>query len=119
MKATYSHKDDVSLANPFGPHALGWREVAETMARAASHYRDGRVTSFERVAEYTTPNVAYVVEIERYEARVGGRDEMSSVALRVTTVLRPEDGGWKIAHRHADPITTTRPTESVIQRDTG
>jgi ketosteroid isomerase-like protein len=119
MKATYSHKDDVSLANPFGPPALGWREVAETMARAASHYRDGRVTSFERVAEYTTPDLAYIVEIERYEARVGGRDEMSSVVLRVTTVLRPEDGGWKIAHRHADPITTTQPTESVIQRETG
>ena len=39
------------------------------MARAASHYRDGRVTSFERVAEYATPDLAYIVEIERYEAR--------------------------------------------------
>jgi hypothetical protein len=81
-RATYSHKDDVSLANPFGPPALGWREVAETMARAASHYRDGRVTRFERVAEYTTPDRAYIVEIERSEAKVGGRDDISSVALR-------------------------------------
>ena len=38
---------------------------------------------------------------------------MSSVALRVTTVLRREDGGWKIVHRPADPITTTQPTESA------
>jgi ketosteroid isomerase-like protein len=119
MKAAYSHGDDVSLANPFGPPALGWRQVAETMARAASHYRDGRATSFERMAEYSTPDLAYIVEIERYEARVGGRADMSSVVLRVTTVLRPEDAGWKIVHRHADPITTTQPAESVIQGKPG
>ena len=69
MKATYSHNDDAGLANPFGPPALGWREVAETMARAASHYRDGRVSDFERVAGSATPDLAYIVEIERYEAR--------------------------------------------------
>lgn len=115
MKATYSHKDDVSLANPFGPPAVGWSQVAETMARAAAHYRDGGATSFERVAEYATPDLAYIVEIERYEARVGGSQDMSPVALRVTTVLRPEDGGWKVVHRHADPITTTQPAKSVIR----
>ena len=41
-KATFSHRDDVSLANPFGPPALGWRQVAETMTDAAAHYREGR-----------------------------------------------------------------------------
>jgi hypothetical protein len=29
--------------------------------------------------------------------------------------LRPEDGTWKVVHRHADPITTVGPAESVIQ----
>ena len=119
IKAAFSHRDDVSLANPFGPPALGWTQVAETIARAASHYRDGRATSFERVAEYATPDLAYIVEIERYEARVGGRADMSSVVLRVTTVLRPEDAGWRIVHRHADPITTTQPAESVIHGKAG
>ena len=76
-------------------------------------------TSFERVAEYATPDLAYIVEIERYEARVGGRSEVSSVVLRVTTVLRPEDASWRIVHRHADSITTTQPAESVIQGKTG
>jgi ketosteroid isomerase-like protein len=114
-KATFSHRDDVSLANPFGPPAVGWRQVAETMARAAANYRDGGATGFERLTAYATPGLAYIVEIEHYETKVGGRDDISRVELRVTTILRPEDAGWKVVHRHADPITTSQPAESVIQ----
>ena len=32
-KAAFSHRDDVSLANPLGPPAVGWRQVAETSNR--------------------------------------------------------------------------------------
>jgi ketosteroid isomerase-like protein len=112
-KAMYSHEHDVSLANPFGPAVVGWEAVAETMERAAAHYRDGRATGFERVAGHVTDQLAYVVEIERYAAKVGGADRETPVALRVTTVLRPDDEGWKIVHRHADPITTPRGAASV------
>ena len=114
-KLLYSHREDASLANPFGPVAIGWSQVAETMERAASNYRDGGATGFETLAMSATPDLAYLVEIERFQARVGGKEDIVSGALRVTTVLRPEDGTWRIVHRHADPITTPRPAESVIQ----
>jgi len=35
-KRVYSHQDDVTLANPIGPPARGWDEVAKTLERAAS-----------------------------------------------------------------------------------
>jgi ketosteroid isomerase-like protein len=114
-KRVYSRRDDVTLANPFGPPARGWDEVAKTLERAASHYRDGEATGFENVAKYTTPDLAYTVEIERCQAKVEGRDDVSPIAVRVTTIFRSEEGEWKVVHRHADPITTAQPAESVIQ----
>jgi len=115
LKALYSHEDDVSIANPFGPPVRGWQAAADTMDRAATHYRDGRATGIERTAGYATPDLAYVVEIEHLESKLGGSEVLSQVALRVTTVFRREAGSWKIVHRHADPITTPRPAESVAQ----
>jgi len=115
-KTLYSHRGDASLANPFGPVTTGWKQVAETMERAASNYREGEATGFERAAKYVTEDLAYIVEVERFKAKVGGSEETVSGALRVTSILRREDGGWKILHRHADPITTARPAETVIQK---
>ena len=116
LKAAYSQREDVTLANPFGPPVRGWKNAAETMERAATLYREGEVVGFDNVATYVTPDLAYIVEVERYRAKVGGGDEITPVVLRVTSIFRPEDGAWKIVHRHADPITTARAAESVIQR---
>jgi ketosteroid isomerase-like protein len=113
-KTLYSHRGDASLANPFGPVAVGWEQVEKTMERAASNYRDGGATGFETLVKHVTPDLAYLVEVERFEAQVGTQEEMVSGALRVTSILRPEGGEWKILHRHADPITSPRAAESVI-----
>jgi ketosteroid isomerase-like protein len=115
-KEIFSHREDVSLGNPFGPFARGWKQVAETMERAASLYSDGEVIGFENLAKYVTPDLAYIVEVERLKARMAGGEEIAPIALRTTSILRPEDGTWKVVHRHADPITTSRPPESVLQK---
>lgn len=114
-KKLFSHREDVSLANPFGPPAHGWEQVAETIDHASSLCRDGELVGSEIVAQYVTPELAYVVAIERPKAKIGGSEDVTPFALRVTMIFRPEDGTWKIVHRHADPITTPRPAESVIQ----
>jgi|SRR5215207_2407318 len=115
VKKLFSHREDVSLANPYGPPVRGWERVAKVIEHAASLRRDGDATSFETVAKYVTPGLAYVVQLERLKAKVGGRDEITPYALRATMIFRPEDGVWKVVHRHADPITTAQPAESVIQ----
>ena len=114
-KKLFSRRDDVTLANPFGPPVRGWDEVAKTLERAASHYRDGEATGFENVAKYITSELAYTVEMERMQAKVEGREDITPITARVTTIFRPEDGEWRVVHRHADPITTAQPAESVIR----
>jgi ketosteroid isomerase-like protein len=115
-KKLFSQAEDVTVANPFGPVKRGWTQVAETIESAATYYRDGEVIGFENVATRVTPDLAYVVEVERYRAKVGGSNDVTSVSLRSTSIFRPEDGSWKIVHRHADPITSARPAESVVQK---
>ena len=110
-----SHREDVTLNNPLSPPAHGWDEVAATIERAASQIRDGEFVSVEIIEKHVTPELAYVVRVERTKAKVGGREDIASITLRVTMIFRPEDGEWKVVHRHADPITTPRPAESLIQ----
>ena len=114
-KKVMSHREDVTLNNPLSPPAYGWEQVAETIERAASTMRDGEFVSAEIIQKHVTPEFAYVVEIERGVAKVGGSEDITPWALRATMIFRPEEGTWKIVHRHADPITTEQPAESLIQ----
>ena len=115
LAALWSRADDVTLGNPFGPIVTGWQRVAETTERAAANYRDGEATGFERVAGQVTRELAYLVEVERLKAKMGGREDVTPIALRCTSIFRREEGKWRLVHRHADPITTQRSAESVIQ----
>ena len=77
-KALYSHLEDATLANPFGPVAIGWELVAEAMERAAANYRDGEAATFVTLSTHVTPDLAYLVEVERFRAKVGGSEEVVS-----------------------------------------
>ena len=114
-KQLFSEREDVTLGNPFGSFARGWTQVVETMQRAASHYREGEASGFDGVSKYVTHDLAYIVEVERLKSKVGGREEVAPVNLRVTSIFRLEDGRWRLVHRHADPITTVQQAESVLQ----
>jgi ketosteroid isomerase-like protein len=115
VQELFSHRDDASLANPYGPPVRGWDGIAKTTEHAASLRRDGRAAGFEIVAKNVTPELAYVVQIEHLESKVGQREDVTPYALRATMIFRPEDGTWRVVHRHADPITTPQPAESVIR----
>ena len=116
VKDLFSHTEDVTLANPYGPPVRGWEQVAKAIDHSSSLRSDGELVGSEIVAKYVTPKLAYIVQIERVKAKVGAREDITPFALRTTMILRPEDGEWKVVHRHADPITTAQPAESVIHQ---
>ena len=113
-KRWMSRREDVTLANPFGPIARGWGKVNEAMDRAGLNYRDGSATGFEEATRTGTSELAYTVWVERFTTRVD--DRQISGALRRTTIYRPESGSWRVVHTHADPITTPRGADSLIPR---
>ena len=116
VKKLFSHREDVTLANPLFPVGHGWDQVDERLERAASNFRDGEFLRAEIIEKNVTPELAYAVWLERAKAKVGGEEDIfAPIALRVTMVFRPEEGTWKVVHRQADPIITARPVESVIQ----
>jgi ketosteroid isomerase-like protein len=115
VKDLFSRREDVTLANPYGPPVCGWDEVAKAIEHSASSRSDGEFVGWQIVAKYVTAELAYVVQIERAEAKIGAREDVTPYAVRATMIFRPEDGEWKVVHRHSDPITTPQPAESVIQ----
>jgi ketosteroid isomerase-like protein len=115
MSRVYSRRDDVTLANPWGPPVRGWASVTEAVTAAATHFREGNGT-IERLTTVTTPELAYIVEIERFQTKLDGADQHGPVDIRATTVFRSEEDGWKVTHRHADPIDSTPPPGSARAR---
>ena len=115
VMALYSRRDDVTLANPLGPPRVGPAEVDKAAREGAAPLKDGSVRGIEEVSRYSTPDLGYVVEIERTQARLPGSENMTPFALRVTMIFRREGDTWKIVHRHADPITTPRTITSIIE----
>jgi ketosteroid isomerase-like protein len=111
----FSRRDDVTLANPLGPPCRGPADVDKAIAAGAAQLRDGSVRRVEEVSRYSTPDLGYVVQIERTQARLPGSGTMTPFALRVTMIFRREGNTWKVAHRHADPITTPRPITTAIE----
>lgn len=116
QKALWSPRDDITLANPLGPPAKGHDDVWQVMDIAAAQLADGQDLVFDEVSFVETPDLAYEIGIQRGLMKLGDDDRMVSVALRVTTVFRREEAGWRIVHRHADPLTV-RPIEAIESTD--
>lgn len=108
QKAVFSHGADACLVNPMGVVARGWPAVAATMEAAAAQFSDGEIT-FELLHRIEMHDVAYITEVESWRARLVATGERATGTLRVTSIFRRETDGWKVLHRHADPIPCRPP----------
>jgi ketosteroid isomerase-like protein len=113
--ALWSHADDVTVMGGFGAYATGLDRVRQNTLFAAARFRGGELSAIEELAAGASGDLAYAVWIERGEVLVEGRDQPAPLAVRVTHVLRREQGAWKIIHRHGDPITEIRDAQAVLQ----
>lgn len=101
-EALWSHDDPVTL---FGAElsGRGWREIEPAFDRLAASFSGSGSCDYEVLAAGVSGDLGYVAAIERSVTASAGGD-LHPYALRVTTVLRREDGAWKVVHRHGDPF---------------
>lgn len=103
--ALWSRRPDAVLANPLGLPKVGFANIAPETERVAAMFAGSAgPMEFEEVSRIVTPDLATVIGFERTRVQRVGSDETVLVALRVTTVFRREEDGWKLVLRHADRL---------------
>ena len=90
----------------FCGYEKGWSTQVEkrydwASARFAAEEGDQQV---ENISQVVTPELSYSVGIERTKMRPANAQEFRSMALRVISNFRLEDGHWELLHRHADSL---------------
>jgi ketosteroid isomerase-like protein len=111
----WSTTDDVTIMGAWGAYEQGWELVGPRLEWAAARFRGGHI-DFEPLALAMSGDLAYTIWIERGQVRVGERDELSPMVLRVTHLFRREEGNWKLIHRHADAISEKIEATAILQR---
>jgi ketosteroid isomerase-like protein len=112
-KALASHAGDVSLFGGGGGQAKGWSEVGDRYSWAAAAFSGGSV-KVEPLTRFVERNLAVTVALEQWNVRFSKTGQTGTLKLRVTHVFRREGDTWRLAHRHADPLTVTHEIDSLI-----
>lgn len=101
--AIMKHTQDFTLMQPFGGKVVhGFEASPEHLSRLGGFFKNGDFKQ-EVIQSISSGDVAVLVTMEHQSVAVGGLAQQQW-PLRVTLVFRREDGEWKLAHRHADPL---------------
>jgi ketosteroid isomerase-like protein len=98
------HADDYTLMAPSGGEPRrGFDDSDQAVDALAEYFRGGGEADLEVFESYRSGDLVVLVAIERQHGEVGGLPDQDW-SLRVTLVFRREGTGWRLAHRHADPL---------------
>ena len=93
--------EDFTLFSPFGGKPTHGNDQTR-MDRMRTFFKNGSLTQ-EVVQTYASADMVVLAVIERGRVEVGGLPSQDW-GLRVTLVYRRQDNGWRLVHRHADPL---------------
>ena len=97
------HAEDYTLLPPNGGDARsGFDSSDDAVEWTARTFRGGQ-TRLEVFKTYTSGDLAVLVAVERQTGAVGDLPPQDW-SLRLTLVFRRDGAGWRLVHRHADPL---------------
>lgn len=102
FQAVWSHADDVTILGAIGSYSKRWDDVS-THLFGASRSLDRSDLSVERLLTIASGDLAVSVVLEHVTREVDGNPDART--LRTTQAYRRESGGWRLIHRHTNPLT--------------
>lgn len=96
----WSHSPDTSIMAAVGGYHVGFDEVSRLL-RWVSLRMVFDTYEAETLTTHVGDGLAASVELEHFTRT---KDDLR-MTLRTTHVYRREDDGWKLLHRHAEPLT--------------
>ncbi len=99
--AIWSRENPVTVLGAW-KSATGQQEVRDLFAELEATFSACTSYTHEVIAADVIGDMAYTVGYEHTQASING--EPRTYTLRATQIYRREDGDWKVAHRHADPL---------------
>ena len=102
-RALVPQADGFTLMPPYGGEVMRGVDNSDAAVEAmARMFRNGEAT-LDVAESYASGDLVVLALIERQHGEVGGLPDQDW-SLRVTLVFRREDAGWRLVHRHADPL---------------
>ncbi|MFI6003246.1 nuclear transport factor 2 family protein [Streptomyces sp. NPDC051366] len=101
-RALWSRSEPVSVLGAWR-NANGRQELDMLFSALGESFSDCTSYAFELQAYDVVGDMAYTAGLEHTSASIDGQPR--TYTLRATQVYRREDGGWRVAHRHADTMT--------------
>jgi ketosteroid isomerase-like protein len=101
-RALWSRNEPVSVLGAWR-NARGQHELDELFSALGRSFSNCTSYAFELQAHDVMGDMAYTAGLEHTAASVDGQPR--TYTLRATQVYRREEGEWRVAHRHADPVT--------------
>jgi ketosteroid isomerase-like protein len=100
-RALWSRSENVSVLGAWR-NAHGQREIDELFTTLGQRFSHCTSYALELLSHDVVGDMAYTAGLEHTSASVDGQPR--TYTLRATQVYRREDGGWRVAHRHADTV---------------
>jgi len=108
VEELYSEADDVTLANRSGRHVAAARRSWAPLDYASSRMSDGQVAGFDELARYMSDELATILEVEHWRARIGDR-----------CVARQDNKVWSLyGAPRLQPVATGRKSDAARMRRT-
>lgn len=104
LKRISAETSPATIFGPKGDCIEGAEEVNAVNETGSKSFAPGSENAFEIMHHGADTELAYWVGIQRSVVKLKGQEKGIPMDLRVTEIFRKEKDGWKLIHRHADPL---------------